>query len=612
MTTRSSRRPVLARSAIAVTVTAGLIVSLSAAPAFAVSEDPDRFCDVPGQELAISPMADLEEGEQVTWLSTVKGTAPTTFSGEYVGTLENGLGSDAQGNPRDLLLVKLDGDVVNGTPGSLAAGVWAGASGSPVYDADGALIGAVSYGFSFLADNVAGVTPAAYMKTIGKLPDARTLGPVAKKQVAEMADAKVSAGSSTLRRLEPVRVTTGSSAADLDDVTASLAERIDGFRGVTASGLAVPGGADSGADYPLVAGGNIAVSYGYGAIGEASVGTVTVVCGDEVFAFGHPGYWNSKLSANIHGASAARIVPDLTGAYKLVSAIGKVKGTLVDDRLAGVRGLLGDAAPVVPIKTTSTVGTTRSTTVSYISEEQLIAAAAFTQLGNEVPRMLDNVQEASAKVSWSITYRRADGTTRKLNNSDAYADKYEITGYIGMGVADDIAMLQANPFEDIEIVSVQISSVFEEDYRKTRLAGVQLLKKGVWTTVGDDSITKVTRGQTYSFRAVLAPVPGSAKGTQYSPFVVTVPADAQKITRITLVAPSEEDEWYYEEDPSGSFAEYISSLDANRRSDVFERVRSYTSLSGVKTAKRWNSVAPTVIAADGARVTFRLEVPVKR
>lgn len=215
-------------------MTGGLIGSLAVSPEYAVSENPELFCDLPGQELAISPVADLQDGEQVTWQSAVKGTAPTTFTGEYVGKLDNGLGADADGNPRDLLLVKLDGDVVNGSAGSLAAGVWAGASGSPVYDADGALIGAVSYGFSFLPDNVAGVTPAAYMKTIGKLPASKTLSGTAKQQVARMADETATGRTSTLRRIELVRVTVGATAAELDGVNADLAQRVKGFRGAAA------------------------------------------------------------------------------------------------------------------------------------------------------------------------------------------------------------------------------------------------------------------------------------------------------------------------------------------------------------------------------------------
>ena len=42
------------------------------------------------------------------------------------------------------------------------------------------------------------------------------------------------------------------------------------------------------ADAPLVAGGNIAVFYNSGDSLTGAVGTVTAICGNEVWAFGHP------------------------------------------------------------------------------------------------------------------------------------------------------------------------------------------------------------------------------------------------------------------------------------------------------------------------------------
>ncbi|HMS38368.1 MAG TPA: hypothetical protein PKA93_14460, partial [Arachnia sp.] len=74
-----------ARRVVGVAVAAALIGTLVAAPpAHAAPAGTDMFCEVPGQELAISPISGLKEGEAVTWLSTVKGTRPTEFTGEYV------------------------------------------------------------------------------------------------------------------------------------------------------------------------------------------------------------------------------------------------------------------------------------------------------------------------------------------------------------------------------------------------------------------------------------------------------------------------------------------------------------------------------------------------
>ena len=610
MTTDSTpRRAGARRTAMAATALAALVGSLATAPA-AHAAPLDMFCEVPGQELAIAPIADLQEGDGLTWLSTVKGTTPTQFTAEYVGKLDNGLGYDAAGNERDLLLVKLDGDIVNGTTGSLAAGVWAGASGSPVYDADGALVGAVSYGFSFLPDNVAGVTPAAYMKTIGELPGVQRLDSATQRQVTQMAgEAPQAAASGTIRPLKPVRVTTGTTAAALDRVTMKLGKSVAGFRGASNSGLAVDGGANDGADYPIVVGGNIAVSFAYGAVGSATVGTVTAICGDDVFAYGHPNEFNSKLGANIHGASAARIVPDLTGSYKMVSAIGKVKGKLVDDRLAGVRAVLGAGTATIPVTTTSVIGSHRSTAVTHVSEKMLVAGASAAQLSTDAVRMLDNQWEGSGKVSWAIDYRRENGKTGTLKNINRYADREYFPETVGYEIAENIAMLQANPFEDVSILAVRVSARYDVDFRAARVAGVQMLQSGTWKTLKPGSTTQVARGKTYSFRTVLAPIPGAARVTEYAPFEVRIPTTQRQNMNVRVNAPAAPDMFEEEFDYPADFAAYVAQLDANIRSDVLTRTRTYTAING--TTKRWGNrtVAPTVVVSDGASVSFTLQVP---
>jgi hypothetical protein len=584
---------------------AALVGALVASPAHAAPGEQEMFCDVPGQQLAISPISGLSDGQSVTWLSTVKGTTPTEFTGTYVGKIDNALGYDADGKPRDLLLVKLGGDIVNGTADSLPAGVWAGASGSPVYDEDGALIGAVSYGFSWLADNVAGVTPAAYMKQIGQLPSSKKLSSAARAAVESLVgDAPTSAaGTATIRQLQPVRVTTGTTAATLDALSSGLAKRVASYKPAALSGRAIDGGASSGADYPIVAGGNIAVSYAYGAVGSASVGTVTAVCGDQVFAYGHPGNWNSALGANIHGASAARIVPDFGGAYKLVSAIGKVKGKLVDDRLAGVRALLGTSAATIPITTVSDIGDHRSKAVSHVSEKLLVAPAAAAQIGTDALRMLDNQWEGTAKLSWTIEYQRENGTKGTLNNVNRYSSAEGLPDLIGWDLAEDIAQLQANPFEEVKVLKVRIKAVFTEGYRAARVSGVQILRDGTWKKISSGAIVKVKRGETYSFRTVLSPVPGSTRVTEYRPFTVSIPKSIKNRMAISLAAPTPQ----YEEDMPASFDALVAALDDNQRFDVIDRRRVFFTKDGTKYVREATMVAPTVVVDEGKKFSFKLQ-----
>lgn len=609
-------RPHRPNRTLRVGTAAVLTASLLGAPAYAAqAAEVDMFCTAPGQELAISPIGTGtdDEGTAVTWKSTTKGTTPTEFSGEYLGKLDNALGTDAYGNPRDLYLVRLSGETVDGTPNTMPAGVWAGASGSPVYDEDGALIGAVSYGFSWEADNVAGVTPATAMKSIGDLPGSVKLNAAGKAQLNELIGTASGGG---FKQLQPVRVGSEKGNALADDLGARLAKSVKGHKQVKVNGRAGGGGASGAVDVPLVAGGNIAVSYAYGAQWFASVGTVTAICGDKVWAYGHPNNANSKFVASFHNASAARIVPNAGDSYKLVSTIGAPQGVITDDRVSGIRGTIGATTATVPVRTKSTVGGTTNTRTSYVTEKLALADLVYSQVAEEAIRMLDNAYAGSAKVSWSIDYKRANGKTGTLHNTNRYADEIWLPELAGFDAATDVALLQNNGFEKVTITAVRVTTVFHPDVQISRIKGVEMKKKGVWTKVERSSITKVAREKTYQFRAVMKPSPSAdSKATTYVPFSVNVSKKLKKTLNVKLEGYAAEDPFMLEMDfdgaPPRNFNEYVAMLDSNTRSDQITVNRTFSTTSGRPVFKTFTKTAPTVV--DGGSFYFKLVAdPIKK
>lgn len=594
-------------------LTVAMLCTFVATPAQAA--DPAVFCDVPGQELAISPVADLVEGEEVTWKSTVKGQDPTDFTGEYIGKIDNALGYDSTGEPRDLLLVRLQGQQVDGDPDTktLPAGVWAGASGSPVYDDDGALIGAVSYGFSEEADNVAGVTPAAYMRKIGDIPGKVSVNRSAKLAIAESTG---ETPSEPLRRIKSAKISFNDFSARAAKATKQLEQRIPGFRDVKPGGLSVNGGKFDGESMGIVAGGNLAVTYAYGAVGDAGVGTVTAVCGDEVFAFGHPNNWDSSMIASFHGASAARIMPSGGNSYKQVSAIGKPMGVVTDDRLAGIKGTLEEYADTVPVTTVSKIGSQSSTATSHVSERYAIAGAVYEQLLQDASRALDNTHVGSATVTWSIDYVRENGRTGTLKNKNKYTEIELFPEHVGEEVASDVSEIVANEFEDVKITAVKATADFSDEYRASRLTGVQMKKNGKWKNLKSKSTTKVSRGKTYKFRAVLSPAPRSEKKTEYKEFTVRVPKNTKKTFSVRLHGESGSSVSFFDdlfENPVAttdvnSFAGLIKALDNNDRNDRIDLTQTYRNTKGLKVVKKKSPVVPRIVVAGD--FSFKLQAPV--
>lgn len=598
-------------------------VSAFAAPAFAETgtDDtpqtaaaappaPTMFCDVPGEELEIAAVDSLTEGDPVTWKTSMSGTGADTLTGEYVGKIANGLGYDAYGQPRDLLLIDLD------APGIDKTGVWAGASGSPVYDADGKLIGAVSYGFSWEVDTVAGVTPAAVMKQIGELPGHVPTTAGARAAIAEATGETPRGGA---RQLQPVRITAGGASQTLDTQTARLKKRVPSQRKIAANGLSVAkqpkgmsinGAVDAGEDYPIVDGGNIAVSYGYGAVTEASVGTVTDVCGDEVFAYGHPNSFDNTLRANFHGASAVRIVPDGGFSYKEVTDIGKVKGKITQDRLAGIRGTLGAPHDTVKITTKSTVGSHSSTAVSHISEQWLLPSATWVQTAQDATRMLDDAEVGSATVHWAIDYERANGTQGTLRNTNKYADIMSFPEYVGMDVASDVSAIKANEFETVKLLAVRVSAKFQPDYRASRISGLQLKTAKGWKTLKKKAVVKAVKGKTYTLRAVRSPAPEASNARGYTTFKVRVPKSIKGKMLVNVNGGWGGDFDFDNVEYTGglggdsdSFPGLIAELDKNERSDQLEVTSSFSTAK--KSYTKQKSVrTPYVMVGGSAAVTF--------
>ncbi|MCB7130075.1 MAG: hypothetical protein J3T61_11125, partial [Candidatus Brocadiales bacterium] len=105
---------------------------------------------------AVVPVLGVEElraGMTGYGKTVFKGDRISTFDVEILGVLKNWEAKT------DMILVKMSGDPIDNT------GIISGMSGSPVY-IDNKLIGAVSYGWSFAKEAIAGVTPIKDMLNV--------------------------------------------------------------------------------------------------------------------------------------------------------------------------------------------------------------------------------------------------------------------------------------------------------------------------------------------------------------------------------------------------------------------------------------------------------------
>lgn len=279
---------------------------------------------------------EIQRGQRGYGLSVFAGSEPERFEVEVLGVLRNS-------TPElSYVLARLSGR------GLEQSAVAAGMSGSPVY-LDGRLAGAVSFGYSFGVDAIAGITPIAGMRRLSETPAVSGVPPggVPLVSLAELARREFPADllERHLALLQPPVLAQGSPA-----VTWTAGGFGQLARGLLERQLAVAPAGGGGAEVAgqLRAGSAVSVVLVEGDLNLAAHGTLTERRGDEVLAFGHPVFAFGPGLLPMGTSEVITIINNRANSFK-VSNVGQVVGAFDQDRQAGMRGRLGAVAPTIPL-----------------------------------------------------------------------------------------------------------------------------------------------------------------------------------------------------------------------------------------------------------------------
>lgn len=600
-------------SVLATTALLGGAMAFSA-PASADPGDVDTtMC--PGTPVWVGGFDDSDAGQVVHGLTTTSGTTPTAFQGEFVSRID-----DAFGN--DVYLFKLSGSRITAPGGGVDAGIWEGISGSPVYDDDDNLIGSVSYGFTGNAgSDIAGVTPAANVLATEHAGDPETAASVPLPRAARAAiRAAGSSAGPTLRQLKPTRVALGAapSAAGHDHFTQksrtlssnALASNALSSRSTGFGSAGSAQGVDS-----MVAGGNIATSWSAGSLVFASVGTITAICGDKVFAYGHPEQNVGESHQRMHSATTLQIQADGATSYTMVNINPEPTGALVEDGNNGVFGVLGrQPAQSIPVSTVTTYGSRAQQHRTTVSEPAALSTVVANQVFGEVSAVLGNSGSGTADVSWKITYRRAGSTTdRTFTRSQLVTSQSSFPEYSVDGPAGDVDTLLGASDEDITITSVEVTSRVTSRYHQAmRVAGITVKSGKTYKALATNARIKAKKGSTLAFRAVLEPVPGSKAPARVVPMSFTTAKSYGKSGRLTVSGDvsgessysGDEEFWFDEEPELLTFDQVLTALRSEARADKVTARLSY-SLRGKRTRTTARTTPQVIVVGSRTNpITF--------
>ncbi|MBM3841640.1 MAG: hypothetical protein FJ397_00005 [Verrucomicrobia bacterium] len=302
------------------------------------------------------PLSELTPGRRGEVWTVFRGTEPEPFSVVVTGVIQNGLGPG-----KSLIVCELT------DPRVQPMGAVAGMSGSPLY-VDGKLAGALSYQIQrFETVRHAGFTPVADLEEVRALPSPGT---------------RLSGGSGGLSPatpLQPAFSLAGLSPVAVAALGPLLAEL--GLGPVVPGGVANPAqGVVAAAEPRLAPGGAVAVALATGDITLAATGTVSLVRGREIVAFGHPLLALGEVALPLCHAEVLTILPSQMQSVK-VANIGPVIGTIRQDRLSAVAGELGPGPAMIPVEITRPGGAAplRFATARHPQLAPLVVGAGVSQ-----------------------------------------------------------------------------------------------------------------------------------------------------------------------------------------------------------------------------------------
>ena len=585
--TRSTARWTAAAVAAAATMT---VAGLGAAPAQSAptSACPEAF-----------PVRSLVREQPVTGLTVSEGTTPDGFSGEVIGVLDNGIMPGI-----DMIMVRLASAEID-----RVGGIWSGMSGSPVYAADGRLIGAVSYGLAAGPSPVAGVTPAANMHELLS----EDTNPAATERTTKvaipdrMADRIVGSGDATAAEVD-----SGMSQLELPFGIAGLGSQkrfntvvkqldLEGMRMIRVGTTATDGGGVS----TMAPGGNLAASIAYGDITAAAIGTATAVCGDEVLGFGHPMLWTGPATLTLHGADALYVQEDPTYAGFKVANIGSPVGTVSQDRMPGVLGVPGATPPTSDITSEVSSGTRSRSGATHVSLPSWMPDMAMSHLLANLDRVFDGIGKGSSSVAWTVDGTREDGSPFSLHRADIYADATDITFASAWDLYMALSSMEFNGVEDISLDEVDATATLSRAFDRYVIKRVEVRRSGVWVPLDADRVLKLKAGKTRLFRVQL-----SSPESGLRPLIMEVPVPRRSVGLFGTLSifggntgVFSEEEYFGGEMPGGAgepdFDEILDALADEPHNDEVVANLSFYGDEG-EIVKQRERRASTGLVVDGA------------
>ena len=392
----------------------------------------------------IFPLKDIRAGQHGVGRTVFSGSRVEEFQVEILGVLEN------IGPKQSIILARLSG-------GPLAqTGVMQGMSGSPVY-IDGKLIGAVALGFELAKEPICGIRPIEEMLRVEPQP----------KQDPKQQRASIGARGEFLRFWNDTRLTeiatpvsfSGFTAATLEHFAPQLRQLgFDPRQGVSGGGRLPDALGDP---KKLEPGSMISVQLLSGDMNVGADGTVTMIDGNKIYAFGHQLLSAGETELPFARSDVLALLPNLSSSFK-ISQPREWMGTITQDRNSAISGLTGRRARMIPIEIK--IGS-NSYRMGMIQDRVLTPLVAQMAVFSAIDATARTIGAASYTVRGKINF---ESGSVKLDN--VYSGDVSVSSLASTGIATPLSWALASGFDALKLKDVTIEITALDQRRQMQIA----------------------------------------------------------------------------------------------------------------------------------------------
>lgn len=363
----------------------------------------------------------IETGQQGYAKTVFKGTNVEKFPIEVIDIIEN------QNLDDDMILIRASGEKIE-----KAGGIASGMSGSPVYIND-KIIGAISYKWQEADHKFALVTPIIEMLNLKK--DSKE---VSFYNNLKTANTPIMVGGLTGRSFERLK-----KKLDIKD-----------SRFISGSSVSQQEVGNSN----LEAGSALAIQLVRGDVSVASIGTVTLVDNNDVYAFGHPFMNKGKSNYLMSEAYINAIIPSRSQPFKIGSPLDKLIGVIESDRRAGIYGRTNQFPNIIPLTVKvedKNLGVTKEVRTQIINDEKLLGELGSSIILQTMDSTLDRIGYGTSNVS--IKIMGSNLPDNRVVRENMYYSNEDIAVSTLSDYFRMMELITKNPFKEINIFDIKIN-----------------------------------------------------------------------------------------------------------------------------------------------------------